>query len=108
MCYTKPGAIRPVETDIGLKFLKKYVCRLYPRLDLSLKRVILGGGVNDSDFRGNICAILTNLSRRIIEIEMGDRIAQMPFLREEEAEFVEVDELDKTERGVKGFNPTGK
>ena len=25
------GAARPVETDIRLKFLKKYVCRLYPR-----------------------------------------------------------------------------
>ena len=33
----------------------------------------------DSDFRGNICAILTNLSQRIIEIETGDRIVQMLF-----------------------------
>ena len=81
MCYTKPGATRPVETDIGLKFLKNYVCRLYPRLSLSLKRVILGGGVIDSDFRRNICAILINLSQRIIEIETGDRIAQVLFFK---------------------------
>ena len=78
----------------GLKFSKKYVCRLYPRSGLSLKGLILGGGVTDSDFRGNIYAILTNFSQRIIEIEMGDRIAQMLFLREEKSEFVEVDELD--------------
>ena len=62
----------------------------------------------DSNFRGIICGILTNLPQRVIEIETGDRIAQALFLRKEEAEFVEVDELDKTERGVKGFGSTGK
>ena len=52
--------------------------------------------------------ILTNLSQRVIEIETGDRIAQILFLKQEEAEFVEVDELDKTEYGAKGFGFTGK
>ena len=59
-------------------------------------------------FEGNICVILINLSQRIIEIETVDRIAQMLFLRKEEAEFVKVDELDRTECGVKGFGSTGK
>ena len=99
---------KPTETDIGLKVSKKYVFRLYPRSGLSLYPVILGGGVFDSNFRGIICGILTNLPQRVIEIETGDRIVQMLFLRKEEAEFVEVDELDKTERGVKGFGSTGK
>ena len=103
-CVTlEPGATRPIETDIGLKFSKTYVCRLYSRSGLSLKGVILGDGVIDSDFQGNICVIWTNLSQRLIEIETGNRIAQMILLREEEAEFVEVDELDQTERGVKRF-----
>ena len=52
--------------------------------------------------------ILTNLSQRIIEIETGDRIAQIPFLRKEEVAFVEVDKLDKSESGIKGFGSTGK
>ena len=68
---------------------------------------ILGGGAIESDFWGNICVILTNFSKREIEIETGDRIAQMSFLKPEEAEFVEVAELDKTERGNKGFGSTG-
>ena len=104
----EPGVTRPIETDIGFKFSKKHVFRLYPRSGLSCKPVILGGGMYDSDFRGNICVILTNLSQRTIETETGDTITQMLFLRKEEAEFVEVDELDKTERGVKGFGSTGK
>ena len=52
--------------------------------------------------------ILTNLSQRVIETETGEIITQMLFLRKEKAEFVEVDELDKTERSVKGFSSTGK
>ena len=104
----EPGATKPIERDIGLKFSKKYVGRLYQRSGLSCKPVILGGGVIDSDFRRIVCVILTNLSQRLIGIETGDRIAQMLFLKKEEAEFIEVDELDKTELGVKGFGSTGK
>ena len=52
--------------------------------------------------------ILTNLSQRVIEIETGDRIAQMLFLKKGEAESAEVDELDKTKRDIKDFGFTGK
>ena len=108
-CVTlESGSARSIETDIGMKLSKKYVCRLYPRSGLSLKPVILGGGVNNSDIWGIICVILTNLSQRVIEIETGDRIAQMLFLKKGEAESAEVDELDKTKRDIKGFGSTGK
>ena len=102
----EPGATSTIETDIGLKCSKNYVCRLYPRSGLSCKSVILREGVIDFDFRGNICVILINLSKREIGIETGDRIAQILFLKPEEAKFVEVEELDKTERGNKGFGST--
>ena len=101
-CVTlEPGATRSFGTDIGLKFSKKYVARLYPRSGLSLTPVILGGGVVNSDFRGIICVILTNLSQRTIEIGTGNRIAQMIFLKKEEVEFV-------AKCGIKGFGSTGK
>ena len=50
------------------------MCRIYPRSSMSLKGIILGG-VIDSGFRHNISVILTNTSDRIVEIEVGDRIA---------------------------------
>ena len=31
----------------------------------------------------------------------------MMFVKKEEADFVEVDELDETERGINGFGSTG-
>ena len=52
--------------------------------------------------------ILTDLSQRVIEIETGERIAQMLFLKKRETESAEVDELDKTKRDIKGFGSTGK
>lgn len=64
-----------------MKFAKKYVFRLYPRSGLSLKPIFLGGGVVDSDYSSNISVILTNFSLYDIDIEEGDRIAQMIFLK---------------------------
>ena len=108
-CVTlEPGVTRSIETDIGLKFSKKYMARVYPCSGLSLAPAMLGGGVIDSDFWGIIYVILTNLSKRTIEIETGERIAQMLFLKKEEIEFIEVNEFDKTEGGIKGFGSTGK
>ena len=57
----EPGVTRAIEKDFGLKFPKTYIARLYPRSGLSLKPIFLGGGVIDSDYRGNISIILTNL-----------------------------------------------
>ena len=62
----------------------------YPRSSLSLRSIFLGGGVLDYDSRGNVRIILTNLSDRVKEIETGDRIAQILFVKKEETEFEEL------------------
>ena len=67
-----------------------------------------GVGVVDSDYRGEICVGLCNLSSQPYTIQPKERIAQMvitPFLT---AEFVETAELDETERGAGGFGSTGR
>ena len=79
-----PGVTKTAKLDLGMKFAKKYVCRIYPRPGLSLKLIFLGrggggGGGVDSDYRGNISVILTNLSSWNIKIGRGDRIAQIIF-----------------------------
>lgn len=77
----EPDVTRAIETDFGLKFPKKYFVRLYPRSGLSFKPIFLGGDVADSDHRGNICIILTNIFQRTIEIETCDRTVQMGFFK---------------------------
>ena len=104
----EPSVRKKIETDFRLKFPKKYVAKVLPRTTLSIKPVFLGGGVIDSDFRGNSCVVLTNLSQTTIEVETGDKIAQLIFLKKEEVNFVEVEEFDdKTFRDTKGFGSTG-
>ena len=102
-----PGATNTVELDLGFKFPKKYVCRIYPRPGLSCKLLFLGGGVINSSYRGNISVILTNFSVWNVEIKKGHRIAQIIFLKKEEVTFEEFDESeDTTIRGTKGFGAT--
>ena len=65
------------------------------------------GGVIDSNYRGEIKVILHNLSSQSLSIEKGMRIAQMLIQKVEQKEIQEVQELDQTIRGDKGFGSTG-
>ena len=57
-----PGVTKSFELDLGMKIGKKYICRIYQSLSLSLKPFFIGVGVTDSDYRGNTSVILTNFS----------------------------------------------
>lgn len=61
----------------------------------------------DADYRGEIMVLLINFSDEPFIINDGERIAQMVIARHEQAEFVEVEELDETERGEGGYGHTG-
>jgi len=69
--------------------------------------VLNSPGTIDEGYTGEIKVILYNTSYKDVIIKPGDKIAQMvicPVLR---TEVIEVDELEVTERGVKGFGSTG-
>lgn len=51
--------------------------------------------------------LLINLSSAPFTVNDGERIAQMVIARHEQAAFVEVEELDETERGEGGYGHTG-
>ena len=76
---------------------------------MSVLPIFLGGGVIDWDYRGNICIILTNFAASDVEIKIGDRIAEIIFLKSEEVSFDEVEKFDdRTSRGTGGFGSTNK
>lgn len=65
-------------------------------------------GLIDSQYRGEICAIAINLDPTTpIEIEKGDRIAQLVVIPVPTVHPVEVEALDSTERSEKGFGSSG-
>ena len=81
-----------------------------PRSGLALKHgltVLNSPGTIDADYRGEIMVLLVNFSTEDFTINDGERIAQMVIARHEQGEFVEVEELDETERGEGGYGHTG-
>ena len=84
---------------------------LYARSGLGIKHGIClsnGVGVIDSDYRGEICAGLCNVSDKPYVIEPGERIAQMVIAPVLTPDITEADELSDTLRGAGGFGSTGK
>jgi len=63
-------------------------------------------GTIDSDYRGEVAVLLVNLGSEPVKIEPGQRIAQLVICPVVRAELVEVDELDDTARGPRGFGHT--
>ncbi len=87
------------------------VAVLAARSGLSLKHGITttnGIGVIDSDYRGEICASLINVSDAPYTIKVGERVAQLMFMPVFTANLILTNELDETERGEGGFGSTGK
>ena len=62
----------------------------------------------DPDYRGEIKAILVNLSDESFEIKPGERIAQLVVARFERAEWESVETLGETARGEGGMGSTGR
>lgn len=67
-----------------------------------------GVGVVDSDYRGEICVGLLNLSDVPYTVQHGERIAQLRIAPAMQPAFCETDSLDETVRGAGGFGSTGK
>lgn len=99
-----------VPTGLYMAIPAGFEAQVRPRSGLAIKKgvtVLNSPGTIDADYRGEVCVILVNLSEDTFVIEDGERIAQMIIARHEQVEWVEVDELTQTERGVGGFGHTG-
>ena len=107
----KPFERTLIPTGLFIALPKGYEAQVRPRSGLAIKNgitVLNTPGTIDSDYRGEICVILINLSpNEPFVIKDGDRIAQMVIAQHEQAELVEIETLDETERGAGGFGHTG-
>jgi dUTP pyrophosphatase len=66
-----------------------------------------GAGVIDPDYTGELKVILFNHGSESFEIKQGDRIAQLILEKCETPLIEEVDELQETKRGERGFGSSG-
>jgi dUTP pyrophosphatase len=107
----KPLERALVSTGLFLEIPVGYEAQIRPRSGLSIKHgitVLNSPGTIDSDYRGEVCIILINLSNNEFIINDGDRICQMIIAKHETAEWINVETLVETERGIGGFGHTGK
>lgn len=106
----KPLERRLIPTGLHIALPDGYEAQVRPRSGLALKKgitVLNSPGTIDADYRGEVGVLLINLSQEDFVVNDGERIAQMVIARHEQAEFVEVDVLDETERGEGGYGHTG-
>ena len=106
----KPGEIRLVPTGLCVAVPRGYEAQIRARSGLALKKgigMVNAPGTIDSDYRGEVGLIMINWGKEPFTVNRGDRVGQMLIHRVHRAEFVEVEELDGTERGEGGFGHSG-
>lgn len=84
---------------------------LLPRSGLGHKHgLVLGNltGLIDSDYQGQVFVSIWNRGSKSYEIDPGERIAQMVFVRVEQVAFDVVEEFDDSDRGEGGFGHSGQ
>lgn len=107
----KPLERKLVPTGLFIELPHGYEAQMRPRSGLALNEGITllnTPGTIDADYRGEIGVILVNLSHEVTQINDGERICQMVINKVEQAELIEVETLNETERGGGGFGHTGK
>jgi dUTP pyrophosphatase len=105
-----PGARMAVPCGIAFALPEGFEAQVRPRSGLALHHGITllnAPGTIDSDYRGEVKAILINLGDAPFRISRGMKIAQLVIARHERAEFHEVAELPASVRGEGGFGSTG-
>ncbi|HEY5644142.1 MAG TPA: dUTP diphosphatase [Woeseiaceae bacterium] len=116
-CIDAPLTVSPGETVLvptGLAIHvadPKLAAVLLPRSGLGHKHgLVLGNltGLIDSDYQGQVFISCWNRSARAYEVQPGERIAQMVFIRVEQVAFSVVNEFEDSDRGDGGFGHSGQ
>jgi dUTP pyrophosphatase len=107
----RPHETVKIGTGLAIQIPKNLFGAIFARSGMATKLGVAPAnkvGVCDSDYTGEYIVPLHNHGEEPVVIKHGDRIAQLVFLPYYALEFVEVKELEKTERGDGGFGSTGK
>ena len=98
-----------IKAGFSLAIPNGYHAKIVSRSGLSSKGIVVSNspGIIDSDYRGEICVLLTNTGKNPYKLANKTRVAQMFFDKNLDTEFIFVTSLDQTERGAGGFGSTG-
>ena len=107
----RPFERRLVPCGVALALPRGYAGFVLPRSGLAAKHgvsLVNAPGLIDSDYRGEVCAVLVNLDpHEPFAIKRGDRIAQLVIMPVPPVSFEATADLSDTERGSGGFGSSG-
>jgi dUTP pyrophosphatase len=106
-----PGERRLIGTGFAIALPSNCEGQIRPRSGMAAEHgvtVLNAPGTVDADYRGEVKVLLVNLGQEVVEINRGDRIAQLVVGSVSRLDLVEVEDLPETTRGVGGFGSTGR
>ena len=110
-CVILPGERITVSTGVSIALPRGYVAFIVPRSGLAARHgitIVNSPGTVDAGYRGEILVTLLKTdAREPFSVAVGDRIAQMVVLPFAEVNFVPVERLPESQRGINGFGSTG-
>jgi dUTP pyrophosphatase len=107
----EPGQVAKIPTGLVIAAPKGHFLLVAARSSLSFKKGLAmanGIGIIDPDYAGpsdEIHIIVHNFSGKVVEVKKGERLAQGVFLKTEQAQWEESDQLRDVDRG--GIGSTG-
>ena len=103
----RPGNRALLKTGIAMEIPEGYVGLIWPRSKLASKEgIAVLAGVIDCDYRGEVMISLLNTGYDTVEINAGDKAAQMIIQEYSSMPMALVVSLSETKRGVAGVNST--
>lgn len=100
-----PHTTEKIPLGFGLELPDGYAAYVFPRSGLSSKGIVCELPPIDSGYRGEVHAIVSNVSDEPYQVEEGDRIGQLVIMPVVIADFID---YDIKERGDGAFASTGK
>lgn len=103
----RAGSTQVVGLGFAVQFEEGFEIQIRGRSGLSKDGIITHLGTIDSDYRGEVGIIVTNLNDNDRAILAGERIGQLKIAPSYHIQWEETKELNQTERKG-GFGSTGK
>ena len=111
----KPRRVAQIHTGIAIQMPSNMYATIETRSSYGYNGIINHRGIIDPGYTGEIIVAMFNVginetSKVIAEIDIqeGDRIAQIIFHKVNKINFTEVDNIGVTERGDKGHGSSGR
>lgn len=98
-----------LHTNIAISLPPGYFGRITGRSSTLRRRgLLVNEGIVDSGYTGELFIAVFNLGHKPVQVERGERLAQLLINRVESVRWDPVKELPQSQRGKDGFGSTGR